>query len=457
MFRRWIGVSTAAVLMSVTMLATESVALADAASDGVCSTNSSSTGGRTDELGALIHTFNDTNGNHMSSHKDCGFLGAGCWDWGRIGSDALSLGEGLVIGAVTAIAAVAAVSFLVATFPAWGTAIVIGATVVGVGLLAYGVYDTVSNWNKYSESQKFFVAGNWIGGIVGGMGPGAALGRSIGEGGAGALGRAFPGITRIAPMPPVEVAPVPADVVASGKSVASEFPPDPKNPPVQPGPNTLDNIKALGAEAKPGFDNMINEVAAKTGGEGQTTGLKGDPRIIEKASGKDYITDSGDPGFNRVVDVTRGQIVYDTPDQAYAGLAEMKNEGVDIVRVKDRFSKPGPDGYRDILVNVRNPNGSISEVQLQVRSMLEAKNSPLGHDVYNQMRTIMDGRDYADLSPGERAQVDALNQQMRGVYDPAWSQAQQYGTQGFKPGTAPSGQTSVPVNPGLAANPQPTP
>ena len=104
----------------------------------------------------------------LSEHKDCGLFGMGCWDWGRIGGDALKFGEGLAIGAVTAVAATALVAAAVATFPAWGTAIMVGAAVVGVAALGYGVYSTVKNWNNMSEGDKFFLGGNLVGGIVAG-------------------------------------------------------------------------------------------------------------------------------------------------------------------------------------------------------------------------------------------------------------------------------------------------
>src|SRR5579859_2933863 len=109
----------------------------------------------------------------------CGFLGLGCVadaistglgdaahfvthdiPWSRIGTDAWAFAKGFAVGLVTAVVAVAVVSALVATFPAWGTAILVTAAVIGVAGLAYTAYNVYKNRNNMSEADWFGLGGN---------------------------------------------------------------------------------------------------------------------------------------------------------------------------------------------------------------------------------------------------------------------------------------------------------
>ena len=58
------------------------------------------------------------------------------------------------------------VAIAVATFPAWGTAITVGAAVVGAGLAIYSGYKIYKNWGRISERDKFAMVGGLVGGFA---------------------------------------------------------------------------------------------------------------------------------------------------------------------------------------------------------------------------------------------------------------------------------------------------
>jgi hypothetical protein len=65
-------------------------------------------------------------------------------------------------------------------------------------------------------------------------------------------------------------------------------------------------------------------------------------------------------------------------------------QGFSVLRVTDR--RPESErrklgGYADVLVNVRTPNGTIAEIQINTPPMLAAKENQ-GHKVYDAARSL---------------------------------------------------------------------
>lgn len=109
--------------------------------------------------------------------------------------------------------------------------------------------------------------------------------------------------------------------------------------------------------------------------------LKGEKRAEEKVN-SDY---GGD--WSQLRDVVRCSVAVDTMDQMHDVLSKLKDAGLKLaMQPKDRFAKPTPVGYRDLLMNIELPNGVIGEMQLHVKGMLEAKEQ--GHKPYEVMRSI---------------------------------------------------------------------
>ncbi len=134
-----------------------------------------------------------------------------------------------------------------------------------------------------------------------------------------------------------------------------------------------------------------------------TGSLKGEKRAKEKVD-TDY---KGD--WTRLTDVVRSSIGVDGYHSVKHILDKVKAAGLKIAKKpKDRFSKPTPVGYRDVLLNVQFPNGHIGELQLHVKPMLKAKAK--AHEHYDVLRNFEDANQQKrrDLKPEEEA-WDAAN------------------------------------------------
>lgn len=77
---------------------------------------------------------------------------------------------------------------------------------------------------------------------------------------------------------------------------------------------------------------------------------------------------------------------YESADDLYKALEKI-NKKAEIVRIKDRFIKPAPGGYRDILINVKQSNGHVTELQLHSKQIIDVKGGT-GHKLYEKIREI---------------------------------------------------------------------
>lgn len=133
-----------------------------------------------------------------------------------------------------------------------------------------------------------------------------------------------------------------------------------------------------------------------------------------------------------MTDAVRSTIAVDHPSDIHKVVATLKEHGLAPVRATNRVDKP-KNGYRDLLFNVRYPNGHIGELQVHVKDVLHAKEVGEGHHVYEHQRAIeravkhRTGKDEvedADLHPHERAALKNLAVRSKAIYDQAWAKAQ---------------------------------
>lgn len=143
--------------------------------------------------------------------------------------------------------------------------------------------------------------------------------------------------------------------------------------------------------------------------------LKKGERIIEKAAREE----GGNLALIR--DTVRGQIVVKHIEDVPSAITALKRSTT-VVREKNRFgiamagvpAEPvSPTGYRDYLANVQLSNGLIGEVQIHVKSMLAAKVTGGGHELYKEIRTL------PKTSEGDR-RLNHLMEQSRHLYNAAW-------------------------------------
>ena len=140
---------------------------------------------------------------------------------------------------------------------------------------------------------------------------------------------------------------------------------------------------------KPKFDQQIRDIAAQVDGEARIPGLKGLGRAAEKLILETDDGMAGNPKGSDIMDLLRATIVVNSESQIQPTLELIKKKFPQVLRVKDRFTKPQDTGYRDILMNVKLPNGLAVEIQLNIPEMIKAKTS--GHVLYAMSRNLVDG------------------------------------------------------------------
>lgn len=80
---------------------------------------------------------------------------------------------------------------------------------------------------------------------------------------------------------------------------------------------------------------------------------------------------------SRVTNIVSGNILYDSEADLRRAppliVEAMREQQIEVVRIVDRWTAPLIDGYRDILLNLRMPNGHITETQLHLRALVDAR------------------------------------------------------------------------------------
>jgi DNA topoisomerase-1 len=198
-------------------------------------------------------------------------------------------------------------------------------------------------------------------------------------------------------------------------------------------PKFQDLLRTAGAAvgAKP-YDHDTVGKRAQRGIKGPMLDLgplKGQPRSLEKINVK-Y-----DGDHNRLQDVVRGTVVVDTledlPGALEAVRQEARRRGWKVRKYEMRWLEPPPpyhtggtpSGYRDAVVALVSPAGTVTELQFNTAPMYAAKTG-MGHDLYKQERAI-DARirQRGHAEPGERDRIAALQREQTALYNVAWRQA----------------------------------
>jgi hypothetical protein len=129
--------------------------------------------------------------------------------------------------------------------------------------------------------------------------------------------------------------------------------------------------------------------------------------------------------FDSVGDLVRGMVMVDTIAELPQVIDALKSSGAVFARpVKNRFEKPTPSGYRDIMMNITLPNGHIAEVQINTKAMVSAKER-LGHPLYVQERAIPAAAKMAGraITPEENVRIAELQKQQNDIYIRAFQQS----------------------------------
>jgi hypothetical protein len=131
--------------------------------------------------------------------------------------------------------------------------------------------------------------------------------------------------------------------------------------------------------------------------------------------------------WEHLSDIVRSSIAVDSHKEIPGILQKLEASGITLARQpKDRFVNPTPGGYRDVLLNVRYPNGHVGEIQIHSKALLTAKESGGGHKLYEAQRSI-DARaknEGREKTHEEMKEIDRLNAEAHKIYDAAWAKSQ---------------------------------
>lgn len=182
--------------------------------------------------------------------------------------------------------------------------------------------------------------------------------------------------------------------------------------------NDLDQLYKDAGVAQQQLRVLTESIASELGGRAVVPeSLKGRARAREKIT-SDYLEENA-----RITDLARSSIELKNPKQIKEAM-RMLADRAEVVRVKDRFAEP-MDGYRDVMMNLRMPNGHIVELQLHLKAILDVKGGP-GHALYEQKRKIeaTAKAESRPLSAAETAERDRLAAEMQALYDHAYEDSQ---------------------------------
>lgn len=184
----------------------------------------------------------------------------------------------------------------------------------------------------------------------------------------------------------------------------------------------VDEIYDLSAKAKTKFDDTLREIAQESSGVEKTAELKSRTRAMDKV--EEYLDEGKGP--DSLKDVLRGTLVYDNMEQMSKGL-EILSKKFKIVGIKNRVSVPETSGYRDIQIFVETGESGkkvISEIQLNVKEMLEAKNYETDKLKLPEKTRALKKQLQKTTDLAERVkikqQIAEHVKQAQDVYEPAW-------------------------------------
>ncbi|RJO77549.1 hypothetical protein D5S18_07295 [Nocardia panacis] len=173
----------------------------------------------------------------------------------------------------------------------------------------------------------------------------------------------------------------------------------------------LDRQYAAWPETQRALNELAGEIAGQTGGAAHwRTQPKDRERAWEKIG--EYRGD-----VSRLVDLVGARIVFDRVDEVYRALACIADDTrVEIVYIKDRFDCPQASGYRDVLLNLRMPNGHIAELCLHLRRIEAVVRYE--HALYEVQRDFetLARRENRELSPREAALNIEVRRYLNGLF-----------------------------------------
>ncbi|MCP4320362.1 MAG: hypothetical protein GY951_10780 [Psychromonas sp.] len=165
------------------------------------------------------------------------------------------------------------------------------------------------------------------------------------------------------------------------------------------------------------LENITESIAFATATKTFSSGIKSQLRALNKINSK------LDGNSEQITDLARTSIVAQDVATLMSAF-ELIEQQTEVVRVKNRFKKPGASGYRDLSLLVRLPDSKIiAEVQIHLEAFSVIKNGE-EHNNYEQIQRIerLQQTENRVLSEIELASINKLRKLSQQMYHTAWSQ-----------------------------------
>ncbi len=176
-------------------------------------------------------------------------------------------------------------------------------------------------------------------------------------------------------------------------------------------------------EAKPDFDAKLGEIVGAVPNSRLEVGrMKGPDRLQEKIDElHDEMRDAGvepaspDAGAHLIRDYLAGRLIPDDQISLDKTLAQVRRR-FDIVDVKDFMKKPNPlTGYTAVHVQVKLPNGTTAELQIQPAPFKRAADK--GRQIFEKYRRFGN-----KIPASHKQEYEADVRRSREIYARAWQQ-----------------------------------
>ena len=165
----------------------------------------------------------------------------------------------------------------------------------------------------------------------------------------------------------------------SEENIPMSFRPDPYKRKVK----NISELYAMNLAYEDEFKNLMESLQRELGGKLVIRpSIKSQKRVQEKTQ----IELNGD--YNKITDMWAASLVFPNEKELLTAFEKIKNRD-DIVKIRDRWNNPLPQGYRDIKLNFALSNGAIVELQLHHKAIMQVKNG-IDHDIYEFVRSNKD-------------------------------------------------------------------
>lgn len=167
----------------------------------------------------------------------------------------------------------------------------------------------------------------------------------------------------------------------------------------------VEELHGKAVDQNSSFQESAEQIAEDLDAELRKGPVKTLDRLLEKVFTEYFVTE--DPVSN-LMDANRSTILILDPADLQKVVDAVKDEFGDVVRVKDKFHKPG---YKSAIINVVGEEGVVSEIAVTTPEMWEAKTTGGGDKMYNIVRTGKDatGKVYEEMMQLYQDAQDAID------------------------------------------------